>query len=367
MSRKAVEWPIKQLKKVQADVDKVAALTDRPGVKSVTLINGPENGFVYGLPEEYNEEMTRHAKVMAASGVKLVDLNPLLGATDRPDKLHTSLTDENLRNTVMWYRALVSGAITDRMITDLRPEFVANRREVVFYEHFHLNKPDSRLTVPGSMDLRVKPTPGLEVPPEVRDDDEQIVLTVPLLAPVQNLLLTEAEELTEVDRALLDTTPGAENVIQNTEDENDPAVVVTKMQLEGQGVEEATEEEIQLANALGVFGLDLGIGRTSDEDAGSEKVFKGVEELTPEERSKDTVYYARGSVGIQKLMREMQIETEKKPPESPACCRRAQDHGCYAAEQEAACYALCCGIIFVVIGSVAPHGSAGQILGSCTH
>ena len=79
--------------------------------------------------------------------------------------------------------------------------------------------------------------------------------------------------------------PGAENVIQNSEDENDPAVVVTKMQLEGQGIEEATDEEIQLANALGVFGLDLGIGRTSDEDAGSEKVFKGVGELTPEERS----------------------------------------------------------------------------------
>ena len=254
MARKAFEWPIKQLKKVQADVDRVAALTDRPGVKSVTLITGPQNGFLYGLPEEYDEEMTRHAKVMAASGVKLVDPNPLLGATDRPDKLHTSLTEENMSNTVMWYRALVSGTITDRMITDLRSEFVANRREVVFYEHFHLNKPDSRLTVPGSMDLRVKPTPGLEVPPEVRDDDEQIVLTVPLLAPIQNLLLTEAEELTEVDRALLDTTPGAENVIQNTEDENDPAVVATKMQLEGQGIEEATDEEIQLANALGVFG-----------------------------------------------------------------------------------------------------------------
>ena len=254
MARKAFEWPIKQLKKVQADVDRVAALTDRPGVKSVTLITGPQNGFLYGLPEEHDEEMTRHAKVTAASGVKLVDPNPLLGATDRPDKLHTSLTEENMSNTVMWYRALVSGTITDRMITDLRSEFVANRREVVFYEHFHLNKPDSRLTVPGLMDLRVKPTPGLEVPPEVRDDDEQIVLTVPLLAPIQNLLLTEAEELTEVDRALLDTTPGAENVIQNTEDENDPAVVVTKMQLEGQGIEEATDEEIQLANALGVFG-----------------------------------------------------------------------------------------------------------------
>ena len=69
--------------------------------------------------------------------------------------------------------------------------------------------------------------------------------------------------------------------------------------------------------SLANFGLDLGIGRTSDEDAGSEKVFKGVEELTPEERSKETVYYARGSVGIQKLMREMQIETEKKPPVPP--------------------------------------------------
>ena len=151
---------------------------------------------------------------------------------------------------------------------------------MVFYERFHLNKPNSRLTVPGLMDLRVKPTPDREVPPEARDDDEQIVLTVPLLAPSHNLLLSEPKELTETDRALLDTTPGAENAIQRTDDDSDAAVIVTKLQLEGHGVEEATEEQIQLANSLGIFGLDLGIGRTSDEDAESGKVFKGVEGLT---------------------------------------------------------------------------------------
>ena len=52
---------------------------------------------------------------------------------------------------------------------------------------------------------------------------------------------------------------------------------------------------------------------------------------------------------------------------SPACYRRAKDHGCYAAEQEAARDAFCCGVIFVFIGSVVPHGSAGQILGSCAY
>ena len=204
----------------------------------------------------------------------------------------------------------------------------------------------------------------------MRDDDEQIVLTVPLLAPIQNLLLTEAEELTEVDRALLDTTSGAENVIQNTEDENDPAVVVTKMQLEGQGIEEATEEEIQLANALGVFGLDLGIGRTSDEDAGSEKVFQrsgGVNSGRKEQGYCVLCPWLGRHPEVDAGDANRDREEASGSSKSPACCRRAQDHGCYAAEQEAACYALCCGVIFVVIGSVAPHGSAGQILGSCTH
>ena len=110
------------------------------------------------------------------------------------------------------YRALLCATLTDRTVTDLRAELVANRREVVFYEHFHLKKPDSRLTVPSLLDLRVRPTFEKEVPPEARDDDEQIVLNIPLLAPSQNLLLTEPEELTDTDRALLDTTPGAENI-----------------------------------------------------------------------------------------------------------------------------------------------------------
>ena len=73
------------------------------------------------------------------------------------------------------------------------------------------------------------------------------------------------------------------------------------------------------------------------------------------------MYYARGSVGTQKMMREEASGSSK----SPACYRRAKDHRCYAAEQEAARDAFCCGVIFVIVGSVAPHGSAGQILGSC--
>ena len=74
MARKAFEWPIKQLRKVQEDVAKVAALKDRPGVNSVTLITGPENGFLYGLPEEYDVEMT----IRDASLMLMVDLIPVL-------------------------------------------------------------------------------------------------------------------------------------------------------------------------------------------------------------------------------------------------------------------------------------------------
>ena len=95
---------------------------------SVTLVTGPENGFLYGLPEECDVEMVRHAKVMADAGVRLVDPNPLLGATDRPDKLRTSFTEDNLQNSVMWYRALVRATITDRMVTDLRAEHCQSPR-----------------------------------------------------------------------------------------------------------------------------------------------------------------------------------------------------------------------------------------------
>ena len=85
--------------------------------------------------------MSRHAKVMAEHGIALIDPFPLLQATDRPDRFHTSLTAEHLSTTVNWYKALISATVVNRLVVDLRSEMVANRREVVFYEHFHLNKP----------------------------------------------------------------------------------------------------------------------------------------------------------------------------------------------------------------------------------
>ena len=52
-----------------------------------------------------------------------------------------------------------------------------------------------------------------------------------------------------------------------TEDDTDAAVIITKLQLSGHGEEQATE--------MGVFGLDLGIGRTFDEDANLNARSKG--------------------------------------------------------------------------------------------
>ncbi|CAE7814333.1 CML4, partial [Symbiodinium microadriaticum] len=225
MAKKAYEWPIKQLRQVQTDVQKICALANRPGINSITLISGPENGINYGLPEEYDEEMSRHAKVMAEHGIALIDPFPLVQATDRPDRFHTSLTAEHLSTTVNWYKALISATVVNRLVVDLRDE---------------------------------------EVPPVARDDDEQIVLNVPLLAAQQDdLPLTEGEEVSEVDRILLDTTPGAENIVQVEEDDTATAVLITKLQFDRQGDEEATEEEIALANFLGIFALDLSDERTS--------------------------------------------------------------------------------------------------------
>ena len=148
------------------------------------------------------------------------------------------------------------------------------------------------------------------MPPVARDDDEQIVFNVPLLAAQQDdLPLTEGEEVSEVDKILLDTTPGAENIVQVENDESSTAVLITKLQLDRQGNEEATEEEIALANSLGIFALDLSDERTSSEAAATTPtVFKGIEELTDEELRKSVVFtLPRGSVGISNAMKEMNL------------------------------------------------------------
>ncbi|CAE7925074.1 unnamed protein product, partial [Symbiodinium sp. KB8] len=157
--------------------------------------------------------------------------------------------------------------------------------------------------------LLIKPTRDEEVPPVARDDDEQIVLNVPLLAPQQDLPLTEGEDVSEVDRILLDTTPGAENIVQTENDENSTAVLITKLQFDKQGDEDAAEEEIALANSLRIFALDLSDERTSSEAAATTaKVFKGIEDLTDEELRKSVVYtLPRGSVGISNAMKEMNL------------------------------------------------------------
>ncbi|CAE7867894.1 unnamed protein product [Symbiodinium sp. KB8] len=77
--------------------------------------------------------------------------------------------------------------------------------------------------------------------------------------------------------------------------------------------QDATPEEIALANELGIFALDLGYNRASKEAASSSTVFKGVEELTEEE---NVVYsFPRGSVGSQKP--DGRKLTSKSGPSSP--------------------------------------------------
>ncbi|CAE7844771.1 CML4, partial [Symbiodinium sp. KB8] len=93
------------------------------------------------------------------------------------------------------------------------------------------------------------------------------------------------------------------------EDDSSTAVLITKLQFDRQGDEEATEEEIALANSLGIFALDLSDERTSSEAAATTPtVFKGIEELTDEELRKSVVYtLPRGSVGISNAMKEMNL------------------------------------------------------------
>ena len=58
---KAQNWPAKQN---ESGVRRIIALQTNPSVRSVTVILGP-NGEYYGLPEDYDREMARHAKALA--------------------------------------------------------------------------------------------------------------------------------------------------------------------------------------------------------------------------------------------------------------------------------------------------------------
>ena len=78
-----------------------------------------------------------------------------------------------------WWHSLIRAILTDRLITGRKAEFIANRRSIVFHNHFVLGKPEPSLTVPPASKRILEPLEPVlhkdeEVEPdEARDDEEQ--------------------------------------------------------------------------------------------------------------------------------------------------------------------------------------------------
>ena len=68
---KAQNLPAKQRILVESGVRRIIFLQTHPAVRSVTAILGPKNGDYYGLPEDYDREMARHAKALAPTVVSM--------------------------------------------------------------------------------------------------------------------------------------------------------------------------------------------------------------------------------------------------------------------------------------------------------
>ena len=117
---------------MDSGVRRIIALQSHPAVRSVTAVLGPQNGDFYGLCEEYDREMARHAKALADEGV-VIDPWPLLLATTREDGYHMENNDVNTRMCVTFYKALIRGNSACRQVWHHRAHlFAANDRSVVF-------------------------------------------------------------------------------------------------------------------------------------------------------------------------------------------------------------------------------------------
>ena len=207
-------WPAKQKLLVERGIDRLIDLQSHPKVRGLTVLVGGDNGRFFNLPSEYDDEMGRYAQKLASGGVSVIDPCSLLMRTSRPDGFHMEVNEHNATVASSWWHSLIRAILTDRLITGRKAEFIANRRSIVFHNHFVLGKPEPSLTVPPASKRILEPLEPVlhqdeEVEPEeARDDEEQIVFDQPVMQLLPDvvaepaLVSQDGEEVTQVDHVL---------------------------------------------------------------------------------------------------------------------------------------------------------------------
>ena len=168
----------------------------------------------FSVSSEYDDEMGRYAQKLADGGVTVIDPCSLLMRTSRPDGFHMEVNEHNATVAASWWHSLIRAVLTDRLITGRKAEFIANRRSIVFHNHFVLGKPEPSLTVPPASKRILEPLEPVlrraeEVEPdEARDDEEQIVFDQPVMQLLPDVVAEPAlttedgEEVTQADHVL---------------------------------------------------------------------------------------------------------------------------------------------------------------------
>ena len=310
-------WPAKQKLLVERGIDRLIELLSHPKVRGLTVLVGGDNGRFFNLPAEYDDEMGRHAQKLANGGVTVLDPCSLLMRTSRPDGFHMEVNEHNATVAASWWHSLIRAILTDRLVTGRKAEFIANKRSIVFHNHFVLGKPEPSLTVPPASKRILEPLEPVlhqdeEVEPEeARDDEEQIVFDQPVMQLLPDVVTEPAltsedgEEVTQVDHVLFSRDHDSE------------------LPLDLVAVDPDAQEDF--AFNLAAEAVNNVSARVDDADAIEKEAEDGIETVSQDEAvsggteqpevpaSGEDRVYPHGTVGYSMALRDMGSAPKSKP------------------------------------------------------
>ncbi|CAE7403604.1 unnamed protein product [Symbiodinium sp. CCMP2592] len=241
-----------------------------PGVSSVTLVAGPHNGEFYGLPEVYDLEMARHSDEVKERGIRIVDPQAHILATERYDGFHMEATHDNVKVTTSWFFHLCSAIMFERWLVKHAMELKANSRGILFHNHFHLGLGLEELDIPPTTDLLIPAEAEMvtfppEAPPVQRFPEEEIVLNQPILSlekldelegvpPTDyvNEVTKESEELTVEDMVSRNPNPEDEHLTVEAVDPGSEMEQIVRKMIESVNLVMTDKEAEEVAQEKGV-------------------------------------------------------------------------------------------------------------------
>ncbi|CAE7254022.1 unnamed protein product, partial [Symbiodinium sp. CCMP2592] len=263
-------WETKARKAVEDAKDALVRLSSRKGVSSVTLVAGPHNGEFYGPPEVYDLEMARHSDEVKERGIRIVDPQALILATERYDGFHMEATHDNVKVTTNWFFHLCSVIMFERWLVKHAMELKANSRGILFHNHFHLGLgleeldilPTTDLLIPAEAEMVTFPP---EAPPVQRFPEEEIVLNQPILSlekldelegvpPTDyvNEVAKESEEITVEDVVSRNPNPEDEHLTVEAVDPGSEMEQIVRNMIESVNLVMSDKEAEEVAQETGV-------------------------------------------------------------------------------------------------------------------